>query len=144
MIYHLRYRNDGGAVDYVRQIDIEGLRAAKERTLIRLLGRESGATGCAVSVVKTPPSGGSPAGLHVHAVDQIFYVIEGVMNVEIAGEVTECGPGSLVLFPAGTPHRNWNTGEEQTIHMTIAAPIPDPDEPFARPVDGGSDPTRKE
>ena len=44
------------------------------------------------------------------------------------------GPGSLVVFPAGVPHRNWNGGTEPTVHLAFNAPMPDPAEPFARPV----------
>jgi quercetin dioxygenase-like cupin family protein len=122
-------------VEYVHRIDLDALRASPERTLLRLLDASTGSDHCAISLVKTPSGGGSPAGLHVHAVDQIFFVMEGVMTVEIDEERHDCGPGSLVIFPAGKPHRNWNAGEAATVHLTIAAPLPDPAVPFANPVE---------
>jgi quercetin dioxygenase-like cupin family protein len=99
-----------------------------------LLDARTGATSCAVSCVKTPPGEGSPAGLHTHQVDQLFYVLQGTMTVEIEGTVQRAGPGTLVVFPAGVPHRNWNEGPEATVHISVVAPVPDGTLPFATPV----------
>jgi uncharacterized RmlC-like cupin family protein len=56
------------------------------------------------------------------------------MNLEIEGAQYEAGPGTLVFFPAGVPHRNWNGGGEPTVHLAFNAPAPDPAVPFATPV----------
>jgi quercetin dioxygenase-like cupin family protein len=56
------------------------------------------------------------------------------MSLEIEGEQFQAGPGSLVHFPAGVPHRNWNAGAEPTVHLAINVPQPDPAVPFARSV----------
>lgn len=118
----------------IRRVDQGAMRASAERWTQRLLDRTSGATSCTVSCIKTPPRSGSPEGLHTHAVDQIFYVLEGTMSIEVEGTAYEAGPGSLVVFPAGVPHRNWNEGEGPTVHLSITAPLPDPALPFATPV----------
>jgi quercetin dioxygenase-like cupin family protein len=120
----------------IRRVDTAALRASADRYTQRLLDRTTGATSCSVSCIKTPPKSGSPEGLHTHAVDQIFYVLEGVMSVEVSGTTYEAGPGSLVVFPAGVPHRNWNAGSEATVHLSISAPLPDPNVPFATPAHG--------
>jgi quercetin dioxygenase-like cupin family protein len=99
-----------------------------------LIERESGATACMISYIRTPSGGGSPAGRHVHDVDQHFYVLSGVMSIEVEGERFEAGPGSLVWFPAGVPHMNWNEHDEPTVHLAINAPLPPAGLPFARPV----------
>ena len=121
-------------MDYLRQVAFDELNAATDRYTQRLFDRDSGASTCQINCIKTPPGGGSPAGLHVHAVDQIFYILSGTMNLEIQGTQYAAGPGSLVIFPAGVPHRNWNGGSEPTVHLAVNAPLPDPNEPFARPV----------
>ena len=121
-------------MEHIRRIDFAALRASADRFTQRLLDRTSGATACSVSCIKTPARSGSPEGLHTHAVDQIFYVLEGRMNVEVDGETHEAGPGTLVIFPAGVPHRNWNAGDEATVHLSISAPLPDPALPFATQV----------
>lgn len=118
-------------MQYVRRTDLAGLRAATERFQQRLLDRESGAKTFTITVIKTPAGGGSPEGMHTHAVDQIFYVVSGTMSIEVAGERDDAGPGSLIVFPAGVPHRNWNGGHEPTVHLAIASPVPDPAVPFA-------------
>jgi|SRR5579859_1318007 len=121
-------------MEYLRKVDLERLAAAPDRTVQSLLDRDSGAVTCSITCVKTPPGGGSPAGLHVHAVDQIFYMLSGTMNLEIAGMEYVADQGTLVVFPAGVPHRNWNGGTEATIHLAFNSPLPDPEQPFARSV----------
>jgi quercetin dioxygenase-like cupin family protein len=123
-------------MEYVRNIDEAALAAAgpNERFSQALLDHTSGGKHCSINWIRTPAGGGSPAGMHTHAVDQIFYILAGTMNLEIEGKEYAAGPGSLVIFPAGVPHRNWNGGSEPTIHLAFNAPLPDPSEPFARPV----------
>lgn len=121
-------------MENIRTVDFAALRASADRHTQPLLDRASGATSCQIHCVKTPPRSGSPEGLHTHEVDQIFYVLEGLMSIELAGAMREAGPGSLVVFPAGVPHRNWNAGHEATVHLSISAPLPEPTVPFVKPV----------
>ena len=121
-------------MENIRTVDFAALRASADRHTQRLLDRVSGGTTCQITCVKTPPRSGSPEGLHTHEVDQIFYVLEGVMSIEVEGRTREAGPGSLIVFPAGVPHRNWNAGHEATVHLSIAAPLPREGAPFATPV----------
>ncbi len=122
-------------MDYVRRIDFDHLEV-EGRQRQSLLDAQSGATTCAISCIKTPPGEGSPEGLHTHWFDQIFYVMRGTMSIEVEHNTYEAGPGTLVIFPAGVAHRNWNEGTEPTIHLNIATPLPDPALPFAQRVDG--------
>jgi quercetin dioxygenase-like cupin family protein len=122
-------------MEYLRQLDSDGLAASPGRFTQVLLGRESGATTCEVHCIKTPVGDGSPAGLHTHPFDQVFYVMAGTMSLEIDGAPHEAGPGTLVVFPAGVPHRNWNAGAEPTVHLAVNVPLPDPDVPFATTVE---------
>ena len=123
-------------MEYVRKVDFAQLATGNERVVQSLLDRDSGATSCSVNCIKTPPGEGSPAGMHTHVVDQLFYILSGTMSLEIAGQSHVAGPGTLVVFPAGVPHRNWNGGTEATIHLAVSAPLPEPGKPFARPVGG--------
>jgi mannose-6-phosphate isomerase-like protein (cupin superfamily) len=123
-------------MEYVRKVDFAGIdnSGADERVTQKLLDHASGATTCTVFCIKTPAGGGSPAGLHVHAVDQIFYILRGTMSIEIEGKEFNCSAGSLIVFPAGVPHRNWNGGREPTVHLAFNTPLPDPNVPFAKTV----------
>jgi mannose-6-phosphate isomerase-like protein (cupin superfamily) len=123
-------------MEYVRTVDFAAIdkSGADERLTQALLDQASGATTCTINCIKTPPGGGSPAGRHVHDVDQIFYILRGTMGIEIEGRQYDCPPGSLIVFPAGVPHRNWNGGSEPTVHLAFNTPLPDPTVPFARSV----------
>jgi quercetin dioxygenase-like cupin family protein len=123
-------------MEYIRTIDFAAIdkSGATEYVTQRLLDHTSGARNCTISCVKTPAGGGSPAGMHVHDVDQIFYILSGTMSVEIEDKQYECAPGALIIFPAGVRHRNWNGTDKPIMHLTFAAPMPDPTVPFARSV----------
>jgi mannose-6-phosphate isomerase-like protein (cupin superfamily) len=121
-------------LEYLRKVDFAQLAAAHDRVSQPLLDRDSGATTCSVNCIMTPPGEGSPAGMHTHAVDQLFYILSGTMSLEILGKAYTAGPGTLVVFPAGVPHRNWNGGGEATVHLAFNSPLPAPGEPFARPI----------
>ena len=121
-------------MEYVRTIDFDAINksGADERLTQNLFDHTSGAKNCTIICIKTPAGGGSPAGMHVHDVDQIFYILSGTMNIEIDGRKYECCPGSLIIFPAGVPHRNWNGTKEPTVHLAFNTPLPDPNVPFAK------------
>jgi mannose-6-phosphate isomerase-like protein (cupin superfamily) len=123
-------------MEYVRKIDFSAIdrSGADERLTQALLDHNSGATTCTIFGIKTPAGGGSPAGMHVHDVDQVFYILRGTMSIEIEGKQYDCPPGSLIVFPAGVQHRNWNGGSEPTVHLAFNTPLPDPKLPFARSV----------
>lgn len=121
-------------MEYVRKVDFEAIEksGADERLVQNLFDHTSGARQCAITCIKTPAGGGSPAGLHVHDVEQVFYILKGTMSVEIEGKHYDCRAGSLIVFPAGVPHRNWNNSGAPIVHLAFNAPLPDPNAPFAR------------
>lgn len=123
-------------MEYVRRVDEGAVAAAGPDARFNqwLLDHTSGGTHCSINWIRTPAGGGSPAGLHTHVVDQIFYILDGTMSLEIEGKQYEAGPGSLVFFPAGVPHRNWNGGTQATVHLAFNVPMPDPNVPFAQSV----------
>ena len=111
-------------MDYVRKVDFAAIDGTgpDERFTQILLDHTSGATSCSIFCIKTPAGGGSPAGLHTHAVDQMFYILKGTMSIEIEGRHYEADPGTLVVFPAGVPHLNWNGSSEPTLHLAFNTP----------------------
>lgn len=123
-------------MNYIRKIDFAAIEKSGpgERFTQALFDAGSGAKTCKIDCIKTPPGGGSPEGLHTHQVDQIFYILKGTMTVEIKGNQYDVGPGTLVIFPAGVAHRNWNRGSEPTVHLAFSVPMPDPRLPFATRV----------
>ncbi|WP_051247290.1 cupin domain-containing protein [Nocardioides halotolerans] len=73
--------------------------------------------------IRTPPGGGSPRGPHTHEHEQLFYILEGTMEIEILGRRTQVGPGSVVVFPKGVEHRNWNETDRPTVHLAVNIPV---------------------
>jgi mannose-6-phosphate isomerase-like protein (cupin superfamily) len=120
-------------MEYLRKVDFAAFDASAARETQSLLESKPGTT-CQINCIKTPAGDGSPAGLHTHVVDQAFYVLSGTMSLEIEGKQYQAGPGTLVFFPAGVPHRNWNAGSEPTVHLAINVPAPDPGIPFAQTI----------
>lgn len=110
-------------LEYVRQVDLRALAAADsaERFSQRLLTAENGAENIQVLYIRTPPGSGTRIGLHTHDIEQVFFLISGRMHYEINGIEGIAEPGSLIIFPAGIPHRNWS--EEETYHLAIMAPL---------------------
>lgn len=123
-------------MENIRPVDEEGLAhtGPAERWTQILHDRSQGAVGCEVRLIRTPGGGGSPAGLHVHNFEQVFYLLEGEMNIEVDGIESVVRARSAIVFPQGVPHRNWNAGAAPTLHLAINAPAPDPDEPISHPV----------
>jgi quercetin dioxygenase-like cupin family protein len=121
---------------YVRMVDFAAIDKSgdDERLTQNLFDHTSGAGTFTINCIKTPAGGGSPAGMHVHDVDQIFYLLRGTMSIEIEGKRYDGSPGSLIFFPAGVRHRNWNGSSEPTVHLAFNTPLPDPNLPFAKVV----------
>ena len=111
--------------EYHRRVDFAAAAAEGPEARLKqvLLGRSSGATTCSVNFAQTPPRGGSPRGLHTHDVDQLMFVLSGTMSFRVHDEYFDAGPGSLVVFPAGTPHQNWNAGDEPVTYLGMEAPL---------------------
>jgi quercetin dioxygenase-like cupin family protein len=116
-------------MEFLRTVDFERLAASGGKESQQLLGNDSGVTSCTVNCIKTPPGDRPPATVYTHPFDQLFYVLSGTMSLEIGGNKHEAGPGTLVVLPAGVPHRNWNGGSEPTLHLVI-----EPDMPYIQMV----------
>jgi quercetin dioxygenase-like cupin family protein len=53
--------------------------------------------------------------LHIHAVQEdSFYVLDGVLTVQIGDDVLELRPGDFGTAPPGVPHSFTNTSPERT------------------------------
>ncbi len=52
--------------------------------------------------------------LHVHREqDDTFFVLEGVLTVQVGDEVFDLGPGDFATVPPGVPHTFDNTQKDQ-------------------------------
>lgn len=88
-----------------------------------LVNRELGADHAAVYLAEVAAGAATPP-LHVHQFDQFYFVREGVLSIEVALDRFEAGPDTLLVLPAGVPHRQWNERGTPERHLTILAPEP--------------------
>jgi mannose-6-phosphate isomerase-like protein (cupin superfamily) len=79
--------------------------------------------------------GGHAADRHIHDADQVYYVAEGQMQLELGTTRYHVEPNSLVFIPAGLPHRNWNEGPGTEFHFEIIVPSSRPGRPMLTLVD---------
>ncbi|HWD76652.1 MAG TPA: cupin domain-containing protein [Solirubrobacteraceae bacterium] len=89
---------------------------------------------CVVIGSNVPPGAAAPP-QHVHPVDQLYYIVEGEMNLILGSEHFLAGPDTLVFIPAGTPHHNWNEGSVDEFHFEVLSPAPLPSQPVMVPTD---------
>ncbi|MGH2851968.1 MAG: cupin domain-containing protein [Solirubrobacteraceae bacterium] len=95
----------------------------------KLLEQSAGSPNMSLYVATVDAGAGGP-NLHVHPFDQFYYVLEGTMQIEIGLERMSATAHTLVVLPAGVPHRQWNEGPEPERHLTLIAPEPAPGEPW--------------
>jgi quercetin dioxygenase-like cupin family protein len=89
------------------------------RQVERLIAAEEGRVIRTCAYIRTPPGQGSRAGLHRHDFEQLYYVIDGTLTLEIDGEVLEAPAGSLLVIPAGVEHRNSNRTDRDVTQLMI-------------------------
>ena len=78
---------------------------------------------------------GAIAGRHTHAGEEVGYVLEGTVLVEIDGKPPmSLGPGKAFVIPAGAIHNAKNTGTG--IAKVVASYIVEKGKPLATPVSG--------
>jgi quercetin dioxygenase-like cupin family protein len=124
-------------LEYVRYVDLEGFSAHEFDGQI-LWNTQS----CLIACVREPP-GTSGRGRHTHPSDQLFLILEGELNVELAGVPRRAVAGNAVFLPRDIPHWQWNEGQEDLFILEIILTPPGPDRelvvPFAGdPVAAGS------
>ena len=88
---------------------------------------------CVVNYMEVDPGSAGP-GTHVHEFDQYYLVLEGQLTVEVALEKHVVEPETLVILPAGVPHRQYNEGAVTEKHISVLAPAPEPGKPWDRGV----------
>lgn len=66
---------------------------------------------------ENPPGTTLPVHLHRNE-DEVFYVVEGRVEFDVAGEVVEGEPGATVFLPRGVPH-TWKVVGDEPARMLI-------------------------
>ena len=106
------------------------LRLAEDREVLvdgpfgAVLVLDADATEGRFSVVEHPLAPRALGALvHTHRnEDEYSLVLEGTIGVEIGGETSRAGPGSVVVKPRGIPHAFWNPTDERARVLELIAP----------------------
>lgn len=109
-------------IEVVRPLDESRFDATRFSQVV-LADRSTGLETLSLGVFRVPAGGQGP-GMHVHRFDQIYYMISGSMELDIGFEHYTVGPHTLVVLPAGMPHRNWNASAEVEYHLNLRVPEP--------------------
>jgi quercetin dioxygenase-like cupin family protein len=104
---------------YVRAIDfhsaeIKGDKGYKGKILY------SGES-CVLIATRVPAGARGPEN-HVHPSDQLYYIIDGEVTIQLGSDVQTASADSAVFIPAGVPHHSWNAGSDPEVHLEILAP----------------------
>lgn len=75
----------------------------------------------AITETIVAPGGGVP-GLHTHAAQETFYILEGEFAFPGLGETVRASAGDVVHIPGGVPHTNLNVGGTTARYLAVFAP----------------------
>ena len=56
---------------------------------------------------------GDHLGRHTDSAEELLYILEGDVEIEIGGETANANPGSIALVPVMVPHNIVNTGDRK-------------------------------
>ncbi len=90
---------------------------------------------CHIIATLVPPGVEGPP-THVHTSDQLYFIVEGELEVELGTEVRRITAGEGLLIPAGLPHHNRNVSDRPETHLEVIAPGIRAGSPLATFVDG--------
>ena len=91
-----------------------------------LVNRSTGSEHAGVYRAGMAPGASGPT-THVHEFDQFYFILDGALDVEVGLERHTVEPNTLVVLPAGVPHRQWNGSDEGEQHLAIL--VPEPEQP---------------
>ncbi len=75
----------------------------------------------AITETIVAPGGGVP-GLHTHAAQETFYILEGEFAFPGLGGTVRASAGDVVHVPGGVPHTNLNVGGTTARYLAVFAP----------------------
>ena len=99
-----------------------------------LLNLRSGGDFAAIAMDRFAPGSGDQTH-HIHPFDEFYFVTEGTLSVDLAGEEETIEPYTLVCVPAGVAHRVGNDGANDEAHLLLVIPEPPAGKPWQTVVD---------
>lgn len=72
-----------------------------------------------------PPHGRRPPAHRHTNCSEAYFVLDGVVSIEVAGQEHAVGPEGFVLVPRGTPHTFGNSSDDPARLLVLHAPAMD-------------------
>jgi quercetin dioxygenase-like cupin family protein len=89
---------------------------------------------CIIVVVRQPANGAAQGPTpHYHLGDQVFYMLQGSLEISLDGVKHRADPDSAIFIPAGTIHSHVPLKDE--IHLDLISPAPTRGLPLGRRID---------
>lgn len=90
-------------------------------TEIRVLSTAADCTGASSFEFRALP--GFDTGSHIHSrIEELFYVLDGQMELRAGDRIADGGPGTFACIPAGVPHAFANRGNSPARMLLVCAP----------------------
>jgi len=70
----------------------------------------------------TVPVGGSTTEHYHPKTEEIYFIIKGYGKIKIKDELRNISVFDGIAIPPGTPHKLWNTGQEDLVLLCMCAP----------------------
>jgi mannose-6-phosphate isomerase-like protein (cupin superfamily) len=92
-----------------------------DRIVFKTTGEQSGGLLAFLEYHAQPGSIGTS--LHVHdGHEEGFYVVQGVLDMQLGDEKLKAHPGAWVFVPRGAAHAFWNSGSEPCVFVGTFTP----------------------
>lgn len=91
-----------------------------DRVTFLVTGEQSGGA-CFIIEVMTPPGGGPPPHIHYFE-EESFYVLQGSVTIQVAGQTLQASPGDFMHIPRGTVHTFKNNGTVDAKFLVVISP----------------------
>lgn len=105
----------------LRHVDLSSL---KDQVSSEILAGPTNGLDSAFIVYTRMAAGTHPSGLYTLPVEHTYLVLQGRLNVQIGTDRFVAAPDTLVLVPAGVPHRAWNAGGGPEADFEVVTPAP--------------------
>ena len=108
----------------IRAVDLSPLKGKISSEI--MAGPQNGLDSAFLVYTRMAP-GASVGGLYTLPVDHTYLVLSGKLTVQLGTDTFTAAPDTLVLVPAGVPHRAWNAGAEAESDFQVITPAPSRD-----------------
>lgn len=75
------------------------------------------------SLIRFDPGEGGPLHYHEPPVEELYFVLEGKLDIQLGEDVVEADAGTVLFTPSGRKHQPRNNYDEPAVLFSILAPL---------------------